>query len=115
MTSIKPLVDELNSLIVQFRFEEALDKFYAEDIISVENENPPTVGLPAYRIGAKKYLSDISNNKAELKDMIICGDLCVCQWHYVFDHKAWGHWDKDQLSVQRWKDGKIVHERHYYD
>jgi hypothetical protein len=109
------LVEELNSLITSFRFEEALDKFYDQDVVSVENENPATVGLDAYKISAEKYLGSISNNSARLLNVIISDDMSATEWHYKFDHKEWGKWDAVQLSVQRWKNGKIVHERHHYN
>ena len=114
MISLEKSVNELSNLIREFRFQEALDRFYAEDIITVENENPPTIGLDAYRLGAKKYLGNISNASAELLNVIVSDDITVMHWHYKFDHKEWGRWDKVQISVQRWKDGKITHERHHY-
>lgn len=114
MKTLKQTVDELNELIVQFKFEEALDKFYHNDVISVENESAPTVGLPAYRVSARKYIDSVSNYSAQLKNMIVSNDMSVCEWHYKFDHEQWGKWDTVQLSVQRWKDGKIMHERHHY-
>jgi hypothetical protein len=108
-------VHELNALIKEFRFMEALDKFYDEHIITHENENPPTVGLGNYRAAGEKYLLSISNQSAEIKNVIVSDDMSVTEWHFRFEHKQWGHWDKVQLSVQRWKEGKIVHERHHYN
>jgi hypothetical protein len=108
-------VAELNALVSEFRFEEALDKFYDDEIISVENENSPTVGLPAYKVSAKRYLSSISNPSAKLLNVLISDDMSVTEWRYTFEHKEWGKWDAVQLSVQRWKNGKIVHERHHYN
>jgi hypothetical protein len=109
------LVDELNAMVSRFRFEEALERFYDENVVSVENENPPTIGLPAYRAAAKKYLSSISNQSAKLLNVIVSDDMSVTEWHYKFDHKEWGKWDAVQISLQRWKNGKIVHERHHYN
>ncbi len=115
MDNLAAAVDRLNSLIVKFKFFEALDEFYDDSIVSCENEGNPTIGLANYRLAAKKYLDNISNNSASLKNVIVSDNMSVCEWHYKFDHKEWGHWDKIQLSVQRWKNGKIVHERHHYN
>jgi hypothetical protein len=115
MSTIEKRLEELNELIRQFRFHEALDKFYSEDVVTCENEAPPTIGLTAYRQGATNYLSSISNASAELKNVLISDGITVTEWRYIFDHKQWGHWDKVQVSVQRWKDGLIVHERHHYN
>jgi hypothetical protein len=112
--NLSELVDDLITHIKQYRFEEALDKFYDEEVITVENEGTPMMGLPAYREAAKKYIENVSNYSATLKSALVCEDMSVCEWHYKFDHKQWGKWDRIQLSLQRWKNGKIVHERHHY-
>jgi hypothetical protein len=114
MQDLTESVKQLAGLIREFKFYEALDRFYSEDIVTIENENPPTVGLPAYRLGAKTYLESISNASAELMNVIVSDGITVMEWRYKFDHKKWGKWDKVQISVQRWRDGKIVHERHHY-
>lgn len=108
-------VAHLNSLIVQLKFDEALEEFYDAEIISVENENPPTVGLVAYKVSAKKFMDNLSNYSATLKNQIISENMIVTEWHYRFDHKEWGKWDRQQITVQRWRNGKIYHERHHYN
>ena len=112
--NLQQLVAELNSLIKELRYEEALDKFYDENIVTCENENQPLTGLAAYRAKAKVFLKNISNYSAELKSTVISDNMSVNEWHYTFDHKMGGRWDCTQVSVQRWKDGKIIHERHHY-
>jgi hypothetical protein len=114
MKALAEIVNELNLLIKQFRFEEALDKFYDMDAILVENENPPVIGLSNYRVRAKNFITNTSNYSAELLNLIVSDNMSVTEWHYKFDHKEWGRWDRVQLSLQRWKDGRIVHERHHY-
>jgi hypothetical protein len=71
--------------------------------------------LPAYRESAKRYLNSISNPSAKLLNVLISDDMSVTEWRYTFEHKEWGKWDAVQLSVQRWRNGKIVHERHHYN
>lgn len=114
MNDLTLSVERLNALIVDFRFLEALDEFYDDSIIACENEEATNIGLKNYRIAVKKYLDNISNASATLKNVIISDGISVSEWHYKFDHKEWGHWDKTQISVQRWKNGKIIHERHHY-
>ena len=115
MTELENNLNELNRLIILYKYDEALNRFYDDEIITYENENPPIVGLIAYKESAKKiFYENVTNYSAELVDAIIGEDTTVCQWHYKFDHKIWGHWDKMQLSFQRWKNGKIIHEQHYY-
>lgn len=116
MDELQKNINELIALIVQYKYAEALDKFYDENIITHENEDTPVIGLAAYKKRAEEiFYNNVSNYSAELKNIIISDDLSATEWHYRFDHKIWGHWDKIQLSVQRWKDGKIIHERHHYN
>jgi hypothetical protein len=35
-------------------------------------------------------------------------------WKYDYTHKEWGTRDYTQVSVQHWKDGKIIHEQFIY-
>lgn len=111
---ITPLVAALNKLVVARKFMEALDQFYHEHVITVENENLPTIGLEEYRNSARRFVERTSNYSAQLMGVIICDTMSVVKWRYTFDHQDWGHWDREQLSVQRWQRGKIVHERHHY-
>lgn len=112
---IKEAVNELNALVSLFRFAEALEKVYSKIVICYENETLTADKLENHLSNGKKYLDSISNNKAILKNSIISGNLSVSHWHYVFDHTQWGHWDCEQITVQRWKEGKIIEERHYYE
>ncbi len=115
MSDLKQRVDELNSLIREFKYPEALDKFYDENIVTQENEEAPIIGLDAYREAGKKFTEAISNYWAEPQSIILSDNMSVVEWHYKFDHAMAGKWDRLQVSVQRWKDGKIVHERHHWN
>ena len=115
MDALREKVNELNSLIEEFRYPEALDKFYHEELVTQENEEPPIVGLTNYKEAGKKFMSCISNYSAQVKNVIISDRMSVTEWHYKFDHTMAGKWDRFQISVQRWKDGKIIHERHHWN
>ena len=108
MNELEQNVSELNLLVQQFKYEEALDKFYDENIVTQENEEPPILGLAAYRKAGKKFTEAISNYSAEPKNVIISDQMSVVEWQYKFDHKRAGKWNRRQLSVQRWKNGKIT-------
>ena len=107
-------VHQLNDLVAAFRYEVAHDTFYAPDLIKHENENAPTVGLPQHRREMKHFLIKISNASAVPLHTIVSDEMSVTEWHYRFDHLDWGPRDFKQLSIQRWKAGKITHERHHY-
>lgn len=114
MRKLKELAHTFNQLVAEFRYEEAHDKFYHADLVKHENENAPTVGLDKHKEEMKAFLDSISNESAELIQLIVSEDMTVSEWQYTFDHKTWGPRSFREVSVQRWKDGKIIHERHHY-
>jgi hypothetical protein len=114
MENLKEKVAAFNALVQQQRWEEALDTFYNDNIISVDNENEPMNGLDKLKTGLKDFKANTRDISLKLKNVIVSDDLSVTEWHYIFTHSQWGRFDFDQISLQRWKDGKIIHERHHY-
>ncbi|MEE3717087.1 SnoaL-like domain-containing protein [Tumidithrix elongata RA019] len=51
---------------------------------------------------------------AEVKAVAYGEDVIISEWFVDYTHAEWGKVTHDQVSVQRWKDGKVVHERFYY-
>jgi hypothetical protein len=41
--------------------------------------------------------------------------VSVSEWFFDYTHKDFGSRTYTQLAVQRWKDGKIVEEKFYYN
>jgi len=41
--------------------------------------------------------------------------VAFIEWFMDFTHSAWGDLVQEQVAVQRWKDGQIVHERFYHN
>jgi hypothetical protein len=107
-------VAAFHALVQQFRYEEAHDQFYHEDLVKHENESAPTIGLVAHRAEMRQFLSSIRNANAELRQVIVSDDMSVAEWYYTFEHAQWGARAFAQVSVQRWRDGRIYHERHHY-
>jgi ketosteroid isomerase-like protein len=105
MENFKETVKEFNILVQDQKWEEALNRFYDEDILFVDNEGGPQKGLQSLKNGLADFTANTSNVSVTLKNVIVSDDMSVTQW---------GKFDYDQLSLQRWKEGKIIHERHHY-
>lgn len=114
MKDLKEIVQEFNNLVQSKQWQKALDTFYDENVVSVDNEGEPLHGLDKLKKGLTDFESKTSGISVIFKNLIVSDDMSVTEWHYNFTHTAWGKFDYDQLSLQRWKDGKIVHERHHY-
>ncbi|MEO5909238.1 MAG: nuclear transport factor 2 family protein [Pelobium sp.] len=115
MEEFKETVNEFISLVQQFKFVDAVDKFYAKDIISTDNSNEPVKGFEQFRKGVENFVANTELEKLELLSTIVERDLSVIHWHYIFTNKTFGRLDYKQISVQRWKLGKIIHENHFYN
>jgi len=111
---LEGIVEDFADHVESFRYEEAHDKFYHPELVKHENEGAPTLGLEAHREEMKHFLSSLSQPKAVLISKIVSDDMSVIEWNYSFHHKDWGKRDFREVSVQRWKEGKIIHERHHY-
>jgi hypothetical protein len=114
-TTQERFADFINYL-KQSKMLESFEEFYADNIIMQENLNEPTVGKDANR---QREL-DFMNNVKEWKSFNITA-AAASDTHsfYESDFSAITQDDQlvnyQQVSVQRWENGKIVHERFYYD
>lgn len=114
MQDLASKLNELNELVAGFDYSKAFDQFYDESLKDYENEDQSADSLQKHREDMNQYLSSISNRSATVVNTLVSDDITVTDWHYVFDHNQWGHKDFHEVTVQRWKDGKIIHERHLY-
>ena len=114
--SILKSVTELNALILQGKILEAFDKFYANDVVMQENENAPRVGKVANRAFEEAFVGNLTAFRgAEVKAVAVGDGVAMVEWFMDYTHKEWGDKKSMQVSVQHWKDGKIVSEKFYYD
>jgi ketosteroid isomerase-like protein len=118
MSSIKENVEELNAMILQGDIMGAFEKFYAEDIVMQDNETPARVGKDSNREFEKEFVNNLTEFRgAEVKNILISEEAGVAavEWFMDYTHKEWGTRTYTQVAVQRWKDGKIVSEKFFYN
>ncbi len=114
--TIEERLRDLHRYIREGRILEAMNEFYAEDVAMQENANLPTVGLKANIEREKQFLSNVKEWKGfEVKGVGGGGDVTF--YEAVFDFVTTDNKPAhlEQVSVARWRNGKIVHERFYYD
>jgi len=107
-------VADLNDLVADFNYHEAHLRFYHDELVKHENEDAPTIGLDNHQREMKVFLSKISKQSAKVLNVVVSDDISVTEWHYQFEHSDWGKRDFREVSIQRWREGKIIHERHLY-
>ena len=117
-TDLAARARELVSYIQNGRIIDAMYEFYAPDVRMQENGNPPTTGLEANVEREKQFLSYVKQWKGfEAGAVAVDPDRgrTLVQSRLEFDAVDGKTVKMDQVAVQTWRDGKIVHEKFYYD
>jgi len=75
----------------------------------------PIVGKKANRQREEDFFSAIKEFRGAKALKVTVGEgVTMVQWHYDYTHKDWGVRNYTQISVQEWKNGKIVKEQFFY-
>lgn len=115
MQAIKEKVQHLNQLILEGKALDAFELYYDDAVVMQENENPPTAGKEANRKREQEFFGGITEFRgAQVQDVAIGDNVSFVKWHFDFTHKDWGVRKYTQVSVQHWKDGRIVKEQFFY-
>jgi hypothetical protein len=108
-------LQDLNGLVLQGKSLEAFEKYYHDQVVMQENENPPTVGKEANRQRELAFYGSVTEFRGAKPLKVTAGDnYSMVEWHYDYTHKDWGVKNYTQVSVQEWQDGKIKKEKFYY-
>jgi hypothetical protein len=115
-TDLRQRLNDLFSYIRQGKIMEAMNEFYDKDTEMQENVNPPTGGLAANIEREKQFMSGVKEWKGFNVTAHGVGDD-VTFYESTSDFITTGGVPVHltQVSVAKWKNGKIVHERFYYD
>ncbi len=114
--NLQQRLNDLFGYVRQGKIIEAMNEFYDKDTKMQENAHPPTVGLAANIEREKQFLSGVKEWKGFNVSASGIGDN-VTFYESTIDFIATNGQPVhlEQVSVARWKNGKIVHERYYYD
>jgi hypothetical protein len=115
MTTLLEKISDLNDLVLQGKALDAFDKYYHDDVVMQENENAPVKGKESNRRRELEFFASITEFRAARPLKVTIGeDTTMVQWQYDYTHKDWGVRNYTQVSVQEWKDGKIIKEQFFY-
>jgi hypothetical protein len=115
MNAIKQKLEDLNQLVISGRLLDAFEKYYHEDVEMQENELAPVKGKDVNRKREQEFLSNIVEfRSAQVRNVAVTDNTSFVIWNYDYTHKEWGVKNYTQVSVQTWKDDKIVKEQFFY-
>ena len=115
-SNLKQRVDALNAMILEGKIMDAMNEFYADDLVMGENSNEPCVGLEANLEREEKFVANTTWYGCELKNVAVGDGVTMSEWYMDFHTTHYGARLRfTQVAVQRWRDGKIYDERFYYN
>ncbi|MFC0774506.1 SnoaL-like domain-containing protein [Terrimonas alba] len=115
MNTIAEKPDDLNSLLSPGHLLEAFEKHYHDEVVMQENTSSPSIAKNANRLREKEFLNSIVEFRtARVMDTAVSNNVSFVKWHFDYTYKDWGVRNYTQVSVQHWKDGKIINEQFFY-
>jgi hypothetical protein len=115
MSTLLEKISDLNDLVLQGKALDAFEKYYHDEVVMQENENAPTIGKDANRQREIEFFDSITEFRSARPLKVTVGEgITMVQWQYDYTHKDWGVKNYTQVSVQEWKDGKIIKEQFFY-
>lgn len=109
-------VDQLNQMVLEGKILDAFDKFYSPDVKMQDNDYPVREGFDVNREYEQSFVNGLTEFRgAKVLNTIISDDIAATEWWFDYTHKDYGVRNYKQVSVQRWKNGKIVDEKFYYN
>ena len=112
---IEKALKDLNNLVLNGKAIEAFDKYYHDEVSMQENQLSPMVSKAANREREIQFFNNVTQFRgADVKGLAVGDDISYVTWHYDYTHRLWGVRNYTQVSIQHWKDGKIIHEQFIY-
>lgn len=116
MGNIAALDQKVNDMILGGRAMEAFEELYADDVVMQENSEEPRAGKALNRKFEQDFFASIDRwNEGKLLGSAVNGDTTFSEWYMDVVLKNGHQYKTTQVAVRRWKDGKIVHERFFYN
>ena len=113
--SIKPQVLDLIGLVENGQMLEAMTRYYAENVAMQENVSPPSVGFAENYAREEAFYGSLQALNFNLVSVVVEGDRAVINWVFDYTTADGTSYRMDEIAIQTWRDGKIVHERYIYD
>ncbi len=109
-------VHELLDYIKNGRIMDAMKEFYADEVVMEEPAYGKTASLATNLEREQKFVDSVKEFKKFEADRVATGENFsfyenVMDWVDVNGNDI----HAEQVVIAQWEDGKIVHERFYYD
>jgi ketosteroid isomerase-like protein len=115
-TNVEQLDKQLNDDVLSGKIMDAFEKYYADDVVMQENSEEPRKGKEANRKAEQEFMASVEAfNGASVKASAVNGDVTFSEWEMDITFKGGHRVKMNQVAVRQWKNGKIAHERFFYN
>src|ERR1700720_2520136 len=94
----------------------AIERFYAPDARTQENDGAPRVGREALAERERAVLASVAGVKTKrLGPLFLDGDHSAICWRFEFTRKDGSKRVMEEMALQIWRGEQLVEERFFYD
>jgi ketosteroid isomerase-like protein len=115
--SVKTNVENMNEMSYQQgKWKEALEKYYADDVVRKVSGLVPLVGKDMIREQIEDFIKGCTEfHSLEIKAVAVDeeNNVSMVEMSQEYTHKFYGHIRQSLVFVQRWRDGQIYEESLY--
>ena len=113
---IEASVRHLHELITSGQTLLSMETYYAEDVEMQENEETPRAGKAACMSHEQENLKKVKHFSATLLHSAIDSEqgIAFSEWEFAIVTLSGKTTAFREVSVQQWRDGKVVREKFYY-
>jgi hypothetical protein len=115
MSNIAELSKKLDDAILNGKAMELFEELYDDNIVMQENTETEFRGKDFNRNRELEFFKTVEAwHGGRVLATATHGDVSFSEWEMEVSLKGVGRIMMSQVSVRRWKNGKIVHERFYH-
>jgi len=117
LSTLRAKFDDLSQKVLSGQILEAFEEYYADDVVMQEDSKEPRVGKKANRKYEEQFVNSVEGfHDGKVTAVAVNEDdgVVLSEWFMDVTLKDTGRIQIEQVSVQRWEDGQIKHERFYH-
>jgi hypothetical protein len=94
----------------------AIERFYAPDASTRENDNPPISGRDLLAERERKVLERVASVKTtRLGPLLLNGDHAAIRWQFEFTARDGAVRVMEEVAWQTWRGEQVIEEHFFYD
>lgn len=109
-------LDGLLARIAQGQIMEAMREYYDDDVVMEEPHSGQTKGLVANLEREQRFLDSVKQfTRFDVRHRVAGDGVTFYEAEMGWESTDGTHVLLQQVAVATWRDGRIIHERYYYD